>query len=116
MAKISATERERWVLFQLIDPMNHQGKAERKKWDRIFEALRLGEIAEKLEVYAPGVQVDARIFDNVDEADLELTSDQRDAVIELLERPGLTTRGGRLLRRFEQAIIKGRDGEQASAS
>lgn len=116
MAKISATERERWVLYQLIDPMSHAGKTERLRWGRIYAALRLEEIAEKVEVYAPGVQVDGRIFDNVDELELEVTSDQRDMLIALLEKPGLTTRGGRLLHRFEVAIIKGRDGDQAAAS
>ena len=116
MAKISATERERWVLYQLIDPMNHAGKADRRKWERIFDALRLEEIADKLAVYAPGAQPDARIFDNVTLLELETTSDQRDAVIGLLEGPGLTTKGGRMLNRFEREIIKGRDGEAAAAS
>lgn len=116
MAKVSATERERWVLFQLINPMPHQMKSERRKWDRIFEALRLDEIADKVAIYAPGTNVDPRAFDAVDTVDLELTSDQRDAVIALLEGPGLTTAGGRMLARFEVAIVKSRDGEQAAAS
>lgn len=116
MAKISATERERWVLFQLINPMAHQTKQERKKWDRIFDGLQLEEIGDKTDVYPPGTQIDPRAFDNVDLRELELTSDQRDAVIALLEGPGLTTKGGRMLSRFENQIIKGRDGEQAAAS
>lgn len=116
MAKISATERERWVLFQLINPMNHQGKAERRKWDRIFDALELERISETLSAYAPGVQADQRIFDNITLREFELTSDQRDAVIGLLEGPGLTTAGGRLVARFEREIVKGRDGDASSAS
>jgi hypothetical protein len=116
VAKISATERERYVLFQLINPMNHAGKAERRKWERIFDALRLDDIADKVGAYAPGIQVDPRIFDAVEQLEIELTSDQRDAVIGLLEGPGLTTSGGRMMRRFETEIIKGRDGEQAAAS
>ena len=105
MAKITATERERWVLFQLINPMNHSGKAERRKWERIFDALRLEEIADKIGAYAPGAQVDARIFDVVELLELEVTSDQRDAVIGLLEGPGLTTAGGRMLGRFERDSV-----------
>jgi hypothetical protein len=116
MAKITATERERWVLYQLINPMQHQTKQERRKWDRIFDALALEEIGDRLNVYAPGTAVDPRIFDAVDERELDLTGDQRDAVISLLEGPGLTTHGGRLLKRFETAIVKGRDGDQAAAS
>ena len=116
MATITATERERWVLYQLINPMNHQGKAERKKWDRIFDALKLEEISDTLATYAPGTQADQRIFDAVDLRDFELTSDQRDAVIGLLEGPGLTTAGGRLVKRFEHEIVKGRDGDAAAAS
>lgn len=116
MAKISATERERWVLYQLINPMSHNGKAERRKWERIFDALKLEEIADRLATYAPGVQASERIFDNLELTDLEVTSDQRDAVIGLLDGPGLTTAGGRLIARFEREIVKGRDGDQAAAS
>lgn len=116
MAKITATERERWVLFQLINPMPHQTKQERRKWDRIFDELKLEEIGDKAAVYAPGVQIDQRAFDAVDVKTYELTSDQRDAVISLLEGPGLTTAGGRMVARFEREIVKGRDGEQAAAS
>jgi hypothetical protein len=116
MAKISATERERWVLYQLINPMNHQGKAERRKWERIFDALRLEDIADKLSTYAPGIQADQRIFDGLELLELEVTSDQRDAVIALLEGPGLTTAGGRMLGRFEREIIKGRDGDVGAQS
>jgi hypothetical protein len=116
VAKISATERERWVLYQLINPMPHQGKAERRKWDRIFEALRLDDIADKLSVYAPGTNVDPRSFDAVELLELEVTSEQRDAVIGLLEGPGLTTSGGRMVARFEREIVKGRDGDEAAAS
>lgn len=116
MAKITATERERWVLYQLINPMQHPTKTERRKWERIFDALRLEEIGDRVSVYAPGVQIDPRIFDAVVEAELEVTSDQRDDVIKLLDGPGLTTFGGRMLKRFETEIIKTRDAEQAAAS
>jgi len=116
MAKISATERERYVLFQLLNPMGHQNRAERKRVDRIFDALALAEIDDKTRVYAPGTQVSPQIFDAVEEKDFELTSDQRDYVIDLLDKPGLTTAGGRMLARFEREIIKGRDGAAASAS
>jgi hypothetical protein len=116
MAKITATERERWVLYQLINPMNHQGKAERKKWDRIFDALELERISDTLSAFAPGTHVDQRLFDAVELREFELTSDQRDAVIAMLEGPGLTTQGGRMVARFEREIVKGRDGDLASRS
>lgn len=116
MAQISATERERWVLYQLINPMPHQTKSERKKWDRIFDKLALEELADKVSVYSPTTPINPNTFDAVDAKTYELTSDQRDAVISLLEGPGLTTSGGRMLARFEAEIIKGRDGEQAAAS
>lgn len=116
MAKITATERERYVLFQLINPMGHPNRAERRRVDRIFDAMALAEIDDKTRVYAPGTQVSPQIFDDVEAKTFELTSDQRDYVIELLDKPGLTTAGGRMLARFEREIIAGRDGDAASRS
>lgn len=116
MAKVTATERERWVLYQVLNPMGHANRAERRKVDRIWDALRLDEIGDKTQLYAPGAQIDPRIFSAEEPATFELTSDQRDYVIDLLDKPGLTTSGGRMLRRFEAEIIKGRDGDAAAAS
>lgn len=114
---VSATERERWVLYQLLNPMGQQNRADGRRLERLWDALGLDEIEDKVRVYAPGTQLDARIFDDVERKNFPtVTSEQRDFMIELLDKPGLTLSGRRMIRKFESAMIIGRDGEAAKAS
>lgn len=113
MAKIKTTERERWALFMVMAPLNPQNRQERKRNDRLWDALGLDPVAEKVARYPSGSSLDPKLFNDeiAEAAEVELTSDQRDVLIDLLDKPALTQNGWRLLRRLDAELVRGRDGE-----
>lgn len=113
MATINATARERFALYLVLNPMQHQNRAERKRADRTFDALKLGAISDIVD--KSGGNMNHLGFDAVETLPYELTSDQRDFVIDVLDRPGVNTAIGRMLARLEHELIKGRDGEAAAS-
>lgn len=111
MAKIYASPRERFALFLILNPMQHNNRQERKRADRIFDALELGAIGDTVDRL--GGQTTHLGFSPIDGKDYELTSDQRDLLISFLDRP-VSLAIGRLVKRLESDLIKGRDGESSA--
>lgn len=109
MVTVSATNRERFALYLVLNPMQHTNRQERKRADRIFDALELGGISDTVDTL--GGNVSHLSFDPSTPKEYELTSEQRDLLISLLDRPGVNTGTGRLLGRLEAELIKSRDGE-----
>lgn len=101
MARITTTEQQRYALFTLLNPMTHATRAERKKVDTLWDALKLDDVANK----AVGTPIDTK-----ETREDEITSDQRDLIIEILSRPGITTGIGRVLNPVEKELIRSRDG------
>jgi hypothetical protein len=106
MAKGTTTERERFILFQLISAQQPANRMERKRNDRIWDALNLDSVASKNTQPPPRVET----LDGEVTSDYDITSEQRDFLIDLLDKPGLTQQGARWLRRFDEELVKGRDG------
>lgn len=114
MARANATERDRWVLYQMMNGNSPGSRAERLKMDRLWAALKLDEVAAKVEQYPPQSVLDPKLFDHDARVEYEVTSDQRDVLIEFLGKPGLTMSGHRIVRELETDLIKARDGDAAA--
>lgn len=110
MAKGTTTERERYILFQLLAAQQPANRMERKRNDRIWDALGLDGVAIKRAGFPPDRPPAVETFDSEHVAEYEITSEQRDFLIDLLDKPGLTQSGARWLRRFDDELVKGRDG------
>lgn len=110
MAKGTTTERERYIVFQLLAAQQPANRMERKRNDRIWDALGLDAVATKRASYPADRPPSAETFDSEVLTDYEITSEQRDFLIDLLDKPGLTQQGARWLRRFDDELVRSRDG------
>lgn len=110
MAKGTTTERERYILFQLLAAQQPANRMERKRNDRIWDSLGLDAVASKLAGFPKDRPPSVEVFDDALLSEYEITSEQRDFLIELLDKPGLTQQGARWLRRFDDELVKSRDG------
>lgn len=104
MAKGMVSDRQKFALYLVLNPMQHNTRAERKRVDKFWDDIGLEEIAKRAEK-----SVNALDF-SPDAHEVEMTSDNRDLIIEICSRPGINTAIGRILNPLEQELIKGRDG------
>ena len=109
MASTSLTERERFVLFWVLnDSPVSGGRAEVRKLDRLWSALKLDEVAA---LSLKRTQATAEMLDHDTRRDFELTSEQRDHLIAYCDTPALQGWAARLLYRLAGELMKARDGE-----
>lgn len=108
MAKLQLSDRERWAMFVHLNGLPVQGRSEHRKVDRLWTTLSLDAIAMACEAKREGVR--ATDWDHEVRTEFELTSDQRDYLIDALEKPmgsGLS----RILFPIEELLVKSRDGD-----
>lgn len=111
--KYTVSERARFGLYLLLNPMQHPNRVERMRADRLFEVLGLDVISSKVD--AAGGHISHLGFSDQAMIEVELTSDQRDMMIDFLDRPAVTTSIGRLVSELERELIKRRDGAVGSS-
>lgn len=107
MAEIKLSARDRFALYVHINPQPVAGRAEQRKLDRLWSALALDPIAAVCEPKREGSR--STDFDD-EKKPIELTSDMRDQLIDLLDRP-MTGGLSRLLGPISAELIRARDGE-----
>lgn len=105
MAKIDLTDRERFALFVQLNSMQVKDRAEGRRLDKVWVALNLDAVAETAR---RGANSDGS-FDHEARATYELTSDQRDSLIEYLDKP-MTGGMARLIVRIGDELLRSRDG------
>lgn len=110
--KYTVSERTRFGLFLLLNPMQHPNRAERKRTDRLWDELALDDVAAKVDGAAG--QIGHLGFSETATIEAELTSDQRDLLLSIFDKPGVTTAVGRLVEPLESELLKRRDGEAAA--
>lgn len=104
--KILASERERWVLFQLINPIGQTDRADGRRVDRLWNALELDTIEYKHRSLKKEERAEPDPYDPVNMREHELTAEQVDFLLELLNKPGLTRSGRAWLRAIEAQLEK----------
>jgi len=105
MAKVSISDRQRYALYLILNPMQHANRSERKRIDKLWDDIALDEIA--LRCDKPVSHLD---FNNT-ETEREISSEQRDLIIDIVARPGINTAIGRLLNPVETSLLKAREGD-----
>ena len=96
------SERERWGLKWHLNALPQNDRVSRRRLDRVWDALKLDD---------PLPPVNAPI-DSVDAAEtfpVELTSDERDALIDWLDKP-MNGALARVLSALDRRLVKSRDG------
>jgi hypothetical protein len=116
MAKINLTDRERYAIFVIINPMSHADRSARRAFDKLWDRLNLDEIASKAEHLNPHVAPPHLSFGNADAIEYDCTSDQRDMLIDkVCGITGLSTMFGRMLNRAEAEMVRAREGRTLEA-
>jgi hypothetical protein len=87
MATITANERERFALFTLLNPLQCQNRAESRRLDSVWTALRLDELAEKCSALRKGAPFGDDAFDATTTAIFEVSAADREALRGYLDKP-----------------------------
>lgn len=110
MATMNLSDRERYAIYLVVNTMNHPDRASRKRWDRVWDKLKLDDIART----APNQNmfIPQNFSDESPIPPFEISSEERDMLISsVCGAAGLSTAVGRLLNRAEAEMVKARDGE-----
>lgn len=106
MSKLSLSERERYTLFHHFNVQPVNGRAEQRRVDKLWSILDLDAIA----LHCEGSKEMPRATDFSDERrEYELSDDQRDMMIDYLDRP-MTSGLSRYLFPIGNELIRQRDG------
>ena len=105
MAMIALSDRDRFSLYAHLNPLPLAGRSEQRKMDRLWTTLKLDAIS----AFCEGRETTRSSEFAVEKTDYEITSDQRDFLTELLDKP-MTTALSRLLLPIGDALLKSRDG------
>jgi hypothetical protein len=106
MARIDLSPRERFSIFILLNPMSVPNRAEGRKLDRVWTAINLDEIVE----LARKGSTTETAFAEDPSVEYQLTSDERDSLIDYLDRQ-MTGGMARILVKVGNELIRSRDGE-----
>jgi|HubBroStandDraft_5_1064220.scaffolds.fasta_scaffold135908_2 hypothetical protein len=105
MTKVTLSARDRFSLYAHLNVLPVTGRQEQRQADRLWTSLKLDEIGN---ICNSQKETRSSDFSN-DKQDYEVTSDQRDYLIDAFEKP-MTMSLSRLLFPIAEALRKSRDG------
>ena len=105
MTKVTLSGRDRFSLYAHLNLLPVTGRQEQRATDRLWASLKLDDIGNIC-----GSQKETRSTDfSTEKHEYELTSDQRDYLIDAFEKP-MTAALSRLLFPIAETLRKSRDG------